>query len=311
MRYFRLFFAAIGFLIGVTTLILGGLYFYRKTEEKTITPKDRMTQPGNFIRLNAGITHYQLAGPDTAQTIVLIHSFTTPYYIWDSTFNYLVSNGYRVLRYDQYGCGFSDRPDSAYTKQLYFNQLSQLIKALKLATPVNLVGVSFGGMIATDFTAKYPNLVNKVVLIDPGYERLRPDKPEFVAKYYETIHPNERAESQLDNFKHPEHYPDWIKKYRSQMRYKGFIHALVSTMYNYDYDGSDSNTRLNAAHKPVLLIWGRDDRSVPYAFSDSIRSVLKTEFFPVDDAGHFSCIEQADLINPRILQFLEEGVVRD
>lgn len=306
MKYFRLIFVAIIFLISITTLILGGLYFYRKTEEKKLTPKDRVNIPGNFIKLNAGITHYQLSGPDTGQVVVLIHGFTTPYFIWDSTYNYLAHNGYRVLRYEQYGCGYSDRPDSLYTNQFYFNQLNQLLKGLNINSPVNLIGISFGGMIATDFTVKYPGLVKKVVLIDPGYESLTPDKPEFVARYYETIHPNERAESQLDNFKHPKNYPNWVKKYRVQMRYKGFINALVSTMYNYNYDGSESNTRLNATHKPVLLIWGRDDKTVSYTFSDSVRNVLKTEFFPVDDAGHFACLEQADLINPRILAFLQK-----
>jgi len=306
MKYFRLLFVAVIFLISVTTLILGGLYFYRRTEKKTLTQKERNHATGSFIKLSAGITHYQLSGPDTGQVVILIHAFTVPYYVWDSTYNYLAHHGFRVLRYDQYGCGYSDRPDSVYNKQLYFNQLSQLIKALNLATPVDLIGVAFGGMIATDFTVEYPNLVHKVVLMDPGYEHLMPDKPEFVAKYYETIHPNERAESQLDNFKHPKNYPNWITRYRIQMRYKGFINALVSTMYNYDYDGSESNTRLNAAHKPVLLIWSRDDKTVPYAFSDSIRSVLKTEFFPVDDAGQFACMEQPDIINPKLLDFLKK-----
>lgn len=149
MKYFRLIFVAIIFLISVTTLILGGLYFYRKTEKKALTQKDRNQVTGSFIKLNAGITHYQLSGPDSGRVVVLLNSFTTPYYVWDSTFNYLVQHGYRVLRYDQYGSGYSDRPDSLYNKKLYFNQLTQLLKILNLTTPVNLIGLSFGGIIAT------------------------------------------------------------------------------------------------------------------------------------------------------------------
>lgn len=239
--------------------------------------------------------------------MILLNSFTTPYFVWDSTYNYLVKHGCHVLRYDPYGCGYSDRPDSVYNNNLYYNQLHQLIKFLNLPTPVTLVGLAFGGMVATGFTIKYPNIVNKVILINPNYKNVSPDKPAFVARYYETIHPNERAESQLDNFKHPENYQrDWLSKYRVQMQYKGFINALVSNMYNFDYDGRINNKLLGDTHKPVLLIWGRDDARVSFSYTDSIRNLLKPEFFPVDDAGHFACVDQPDVINPRIMEFLEE-----
>jgi pimeloyl-ACP methyl ester carboxylesterase len=306
MRYFKLLFAAIIFLVSITTIILGGLYLIRNVEKKTLTQKERAQATGSFVKLKAGFTHYQLAGPDSGQVVVLLHGFSVPYYIWDGTYEYLVKHGYRVLRYDQYGRGFSDRPDSIYNNDFYFNQLNQLLKVLCIKTPVTIAGISFGGMLATDFTCKYPNLVNKVILIDPGYGNLTPDKPQSVVKYYETIHPRERVESQMADFKYPEHYPTWMTKYKVQMQYKGFTLALVSTLYNYEHDGRTANQLLNTKHKPVLLIWGREDITVPYTFSDSVRRVLHTEFFPVDDAAHLPYIEQAAIVNPRILAFLRE-----
>jgi pimeloyl-ACP methyl ester carboxylesterase len=306
MKYFKILFVAFVFLTSITTIILGGLYLYRHVEKKTLTDEDRKHVAGSFIRLKAGITHYQLAGPDTGQVVVLLHGFSVPYYIWDGTFEFLARHGYRVLRYDQYGRGYSDRPDSVYNHDLYFNQLTQLLQALHLKTPVNLAGLSFGGMLATDFTCKFPGMINKLILIDPGYEPLTPDKPQCMVTYYETIHPRERAESQLTDFKYPEHYPDWVDRYEVQMQYKGFTRALVSTMYNFYYDGKASNTLLNTKHKPVLLIWGREDKTIPYNFSDSVRNVLDAEFYPVDDAGHLPYIEQARRVNARILAFLKD-----
>lgn len=305
MKYFKILFVAFVFLASITTIILGGLYLFRNVEKKDLTDQDRKHAPGNFIKLKAGITHYQLAGPDTGQVVVLIHGFSVPYYIWDGTFEYLAKHGYRVLRYDQYGRGYSDRPDSVYNHDLYFNQLTQLLQALHLNTPVNLAGISFGARLATDFTCKFPAMVNKLILVDPGYETLMPDKPQCIVTYYETIHPRERAESQLTDFKYPERHPGWVDKYKVQMQYKGFTRALVSTMYNYPYNARASNTLLNTKHKSVLLIWGREDKTVPYNFSDSVRSVLHTDFFPVDDAGHLPYIEQAAKVNAKILAFLK------
>jgi pimeloyl-ACP methyl ester carboxylesterase len=306
MKYFKLLFAAIIFLVVMNTLILGGLYLYRYTEKKTLSAVDREKTSGSFIKLKAGITHYQLAGPDTGQVVVLIHGFSVPYYIWDGTFEYLVKHGYRVLRYDQYGRGYSDRPHAVYNNSFYNDQLMQLLQALHLKTPVNIAGMAFGGMLAGDFSTRYPNLINKIILIAPGYESLMPDKPQCVVTYYESIHPRERAESQLTDFKYPQHYPGWVDRYKVQMKYKGFINAMVSTMYNYKYDGAASYAQLNTKHKPILLIWGREDKTFTYNYSDSVRSVLNVQFYPIDDAGHLPNIEQPEKVNERILAFLRQ-----
>lgn len=308
MRFLKLIAIPFFFLAVVTTLILGSLYLYRDKEKKTLTDADRKKTGGAYIRLSDGTTHYQLGGPDTGKTVIMVHGFSVPYFIWDSTYNKLTAAGYRVLRYDLFGRGYSDRPDGIYDQRFYFNQLIELIRRLHIKTPITLAGVSFGGRLVTDFTVKYPQFVDKLILIDPGYQPMEPDKYEFITRYYESIHPNERIQSQLGDFKYPERHPDWAKRYQVQMQYKGFVNALISTMYNYDCNGARENALLNTKHKPVLLIWGRDDKTDTFNFSDSVRAVLKTEFFPVDDAGHLPHIEQADTVNSRILQFLKKKV---
>ncbi|WP_290246492.1 alpha/beta fold hydrolase [Mucilaginibacter myungsuensis] len=287
-------------------MILGLLYIIRNKEKIELTADERLKAPGKFIKLKAGYTHYELAGPDTGKVIVLLHGFSTPYFVWDGTFQHLAKHGYRVLRYDMYGRGFSDRPDSIYHRDLYFSQLTELLSLLHLKTPVDIAGVAFGGMLAANFTAQHPELVNKVILIDPAFDSPPPEEPELMARYYEVTHPTERSESQMHDFKYPTLHTDWVSRYRVQMQYKGFRHALVSTLYNYPFNGRDIYAQLNTRHKPVLLIWGRDDKTVPYNYADSVKNVLNASFFPVDDAGHLPYLEQADIVNERILEFLRE-----
>jgi len=161
-------------------------------------------------------------------------------------------------------------------------------------------------MMITNFTCKHPELVGKVILIDPGYPFAPPGVPQFYTSFQEATHGDERATGQLSDFKYPDRHPDWVKKYSVQMQYKGFRNAIVSTEYNYNYKGRESNTCLNSAHKKVLLIWGKEDHTVPFTYSDSVRSVLKCEFFPVDDSGHLPHIEQAEKVNKKIGEFLGE-----
>lgn len=117
-------------LLAVLVLLLviaaaaGATYGSRNPERESLDDGARRTAPGRFIRLSDGVTHFDVAGPDSARTVVLVHGFSVPLYIWDSTAAALVSAGYRVLRYDEYGRGWSDRPAVEYTPDLYDRQLT-------------------------------------------------------------------------------------------------------------------------------------------------------------------------------------------
>jgi pimeloyl-ACP methyl ester carboxylesterase len=305
MKILKVSLIIIVFLTGVTALILFSFYKYNDKEKKTLTAAERKNIGGDFIKLSKGITHYQLEGPANGPVVILVHGFSVPYYIWDGTYEYLIKNGYKVLRYDTYGRGYSDRPDAIYNQEFYNTQLLELINGLKLQGPVNLAGISFGGKLITNFTCQHPDLVNKVILIDPVYEIIPPAVPRYFTLYNEAVNSDERAKSQLNDFLYPKNHPGWIKQYLPQMRYKGFRNALVSTQYDYTPDGKQSNICLNNANKQVLLIWGKQDKTAPFRFSDSIRSVLKVDFFPVAGAAHLPSIEKPDTVNSKILSFLK------
>ena len=308
MRYIKIVLVTVLALVFVAAAAIGVLYFAKNKEKKEITHQVRLNTNGSYLTLNMGQIHYELDGQDTGKVVILINGFSVPYYIWDGTFEYLVEQGFKVLRYDLYGRGFSDRPNVLYNRKLYIDQIKEMIEQLHLKGRVNLAGVSFGGIVATDFTLDYPDMVDKLVLIDPAYNMVKPHKrmPAFVLDIKETINADDRANSQLDDIAYPDLFPDWVKKYLPQMEYKGFRRALISTWYNYPYSGRESNTALNAKHKPVLLIWGKEDKTVPYQYSDSIRRVLKTQFLPVEDVAHLPQLEKPDIVNPAIAAFLKK-----
>jgi len=306
MRTIRASLITLIFLSGTLTIILGFFYFRYNAEHKDLTAKERKTAGGQFIKLSAGYTHYQLGGPDTGKVVILIHGFSVPYFIWDGNYEYLTSHGFRVLRYDSYGRGFSDRPDIDYTRAIYMQQLCELIAALHLKTPASLIGVSFGGKVARDFAVSYPKLVNKLILIDPAYPSITPEAPEIMAYYHELINPGNRATGQLEDFKYPQRHPGWVEKYKVQQQYHGFVNAVVSTMYHYPVNGREETIALNHTHKPVMLIWGKEDHTVDYHYSDSVRKLLKTEFLPVADAAHLPYLEHPELVNGKMVEFLRK-----
>src|SRR5271168_5083920 len=99
----------------LSSLAAACLYFAvncarHNVEREEITDAVRRKATGSFVHLSDGLTHYELAGTESGRTVVLIHRFSAPYYLWDHTFDPVVKAGFRVLRYDLYGRGFSDRP---------------------------------------------------------------------------------------------------------------------------------------------------------------------------------------------------------
>jgi len=307
MKALRIAGITLALLLSLAALVLSVLYLCSNLETQNLDETARQQAPGQFIELPGGLVHYQLGGPDTGQVVVLIHGFSVPYYIWESTYKTLVEAGFRVLRYDTYGRGYSARPDVAYDAALFRNQLLGLIEGLQLKTPVHLAALSFGGPVAADFILHHPELADKLVLVDPAYELPTMRLPRWLSSLGAALRSESIAESQLDGFKDPDLFPGWVERYKVQMQYKGFRRALISTLYDYGADIPGYYAKLDGLDKKVLLVWGKEDQTVPFRYSDSLRARLEVEFLPVADAAHLPHLEQPGLVNRRILDFLRSG----
>lgn len=206
-------------------------------ETKDLNDDARKSARGSFIQLADGITHYELSNPEKENTIILVHGFSVPYFIYDPTFEFLTESGFRVLRYDLFGRGFSDRPDSRYNIDLFVKQLGNLLDELRSTRPVNLVGLSTGGPITAAFTARFPRQVNKLVLIDPvGAKPIDstltlkvakiPIVGEIILGRFGSASMVKNAASDLFD---PALAEDFQSQYKVQMQYKGFMRAILLT----------------------------------------------------------------------------------
>lgn len=125
----------------------------------------RGSAPGQFAELSQGLTHFHLSGPKDGPLIVCVHGLTTPSFVWGPLTKELTARGFRVLVYDLYGRGFSDRPDGIQDKIFFNQQLNDLLSHLDINDAFHLIGYSMGGAIATGFAASYPARVRRLVLL--------------------------------------------------------------------------------------------------------------------------------------------------
>ena len=78
---------------------------------------------------------------------------------------FLAEEGYRIVAFDQLGCGKSDRPDdpSLWSITRYVEEVETVRKALSLEK-INLLGQSWGGWLSIEYALTYPDAIQSLVL---------------------------------------------------------------------------------------------------------------------------------------------------
>jgi 3-oxoadipate enol-lactonase len=112
------------------------------------------------IKANGIIMNYELSGE--GKCLTLIHGMGSNLNAW----RYQVpafSNHYRVLAYDVRGHGQTESNDEELTIELWVADLYALLRVLNI-NDTFLLGHSMGGSIALQFTLKYANIVNALIL---------------------------------------------------------------------------------------------------------------------------------------------------
>jgi pimeloyl-ACP methyl ester carboxylesterase len=101
---------------------------------------------------------------------------------------------------------------------------------------------------------------------------------------------------------------EFLESYKPQMKYKGFKRAILSTMRSGILgDKLDVYERVGMQARDVLLVWGREDETVPFEHSAQlVEAIPQVKFYPIDGAGHVPHYEKAAEVNPLIVAFYKD-----
>ena len=302
-------------------IILAIPYFYKTLQLKTLTKSD-LPKEGNWANLSSGNIYYQWHNPTVeanGEIIILVHGFSTPSFVWKGILEDLQSSGFKILAYDHFGRGFSERPITSYTKDFYTGTLNDLLDHEEIKNPVHLVGYSMGAPIIGFYTNKFPEKVRSLSLIAPaGFA-----SPETVSltdnlMYYPLI--GEWFFNIFrDRFKHmlmPESEDSDDSKaitqeeykilFSEQFQYKGFIEALLSTIRNFNlFSVLEMYSSIGESQKPVLAIWGKLDGVVPFSGSERLKQIIPhAELVSIEEGTHDITYRQPSQVSKAIASFL-------
>ncbi len=266
----------------------------------------------DFLELSNGKTCYEVMGNSSNPVVVLVHGLSSPMCIWDKNVEELAKY-FCVVRYDLYGRGYSARPDVRYDLELFLNQLDELIQTLSISKPIHLVGLSMGGAIVTGYTVRFPEKVNKIVLIAPAGIMKRAMMMKlmgtpFVGKLiYEVFGRKALIRGVLETIGDSEEDKLRMKQvYEEQMKISGYREAILSTLkYGPICDMENYYIQLGKQDREGCLIWGEKDNVVPISCSQKILEwVPWFNFYPIPDGTHAVNFQKAKEVNFILCSFL-------
>lgn len=122
----------------------------------------------NQLTVNEFVIEYEVSGSGTP-TILLEAGGSAGMSDWDSVFGQIAEHA-TVIRYSRVGNGGSTKIKQHFTSKDYADQAIEFLDTLHITQPVILVAHSYGGSIARDFAATYPQRIEGLLMLDPSSE---------------------------------------------------------------------------------------------------------------------------------------------
>lgn len=248
-------------------------------------PADRM------IALDGARVRVRIEGADKAPPLLLLHGFTFSLESWDAWAADLARD-HRVIRYDLSGHGLSDPdPQARYGTMDRVRQLRALMDRLGIAR-ASLAGNSFGGLVAWNFAALYPERVDRLILVDSAAysingvtERPVPVPPAMRA-YLLAPQPAAVAASAGLVFARPDRLPPArLELMRAMIARPGNGAALIAHLEQFTLP--EPTALLGRIAAPTLILWGRDDRVVPVDHADRLAAAIpRARRIVYENVGH-------------------------
>jgi pimeloyl-ACP methyl ester carboxylesterase len=302
--------------LALLLLFLAAVFLASDREPRTLNEHERSRLPGSFVALSHGYTNYEVMGPASGPVVLLVPGISIPRGVFARTVAPLAQAGYRVITFDLYGRGFSDRPRVRYDAALFNRQIDDLLAALRAEGPVHLVGLASGGLQSLLYAEAHPGRVESLVLICPdgvdapvsGFARMirTPLVGELAGRLVMNAVGQRRWEERLQGYSaDPRLVEDVVRQFRGQLVYEGFWRALVSSIASLPIsESSDLFRRIDRQGTRTLVLWGASDVIIPVHLGREVRRLMPSATYVEIAAGHLPQYERPDLTNEAILRFL-------
>jgi pimeloyl-ACP methyl ester carboxylesterase len=258
-----------------------------------------------------GPTFVRVSGPAGAPPLVLLHGVSGNSLQWTPNIGAL-SNSFRVYAVDN----IYDYGRSVYTRLIknpddYVAWLDELFDALALRDHIHLMGLSYGGWLASQYALRFPQRLYKMVLLAPVGTVL-PLRAEWILR------------AMLCALPHPyftKRFMYWLLE--DSVRRDAASRRMVDEWAEESYIALRSFKPKRMAHPtvltdaewrrikaPTLYLVGENEKI--YSAQEAVQRLHKLheaapqiEAEVIPKAGHDLTFVRAELVNRKVIEFLE------
>jgi pimeloyl-ACP methyl ester carboxylesterase len=282
------------------TLAAFVVFFFVDSGIKVMAQNKNGKQKANGVEL-----YYEISG--SGPCLVLIEGLGVATWIWEKQTPEL-SKHFTILTYDNRGAGKSEKPAGPYSISMMADDLASLLDSLKISQ-AHILGISMGGFIAQDFALRYPQKVDRLVLVSTsaGGPDHVPMAPEVLAQMFATdgaprnLTQRKLALAYSDSFMQDslevEHLID-LRLADPQPPHAYMAQAMAGAAFNL----SDKIQQIQA---PCLIMAATGDRLVPVANAHNLAKKIPNNQLKIYEGyGHQFFVENAEMFNRDVIAFL-------
>jgi pimeloyl-ACP methyl ester carboxylesterase len=239
--------------------------------------------------------------------LVLLHGFTQDSRVWRPQLESL-SDHFTLIAWDAPGAGQSADPPETFGIRDWAHTLAGLLDTCGVQQ-AHILGLSWGGLLAQEFSRHYAQRVLSLVLADT-YAGWKGSLPEPI--------PQERLAACLQDASLPP--SDFVRKYLPGM-FSDFpsqevreqlamimadFHPLGFRLMATALAHADTRDLLPHIRIPTLLVWGDADKRSPMSVAYQMRDAMPVARLAViSGAGHVSNLEAPTPFNAEVLAFCD------
>lgn len=260
------------------------------------------------MRVNIQDTTLYVEQAGEGQPLLLIHGFPLNLEMWRPQLETLSQHA-KVIAPDLRGHGQSLPTPGPYSMDMLADDCAEILEKLGIQQPVVVCGLSMGGYVGFSFLRRHPQMVAGLILVatragaDSEEGKNNRDNAAQQVKS-EGIQPV--IDSMLPILMAPNTYQeqfdlvDQVEEIVAQTSSDGMISALMGMKTR-----PDSMPTLKKIKLPTLIIHGAEDQIIPISEAEAMHfAVVGSRFEIIPDAGHLPNLEQSQLFNQVVKDFL-------
>jgi pimeloyl-ACP methyl ester carboxylesterase len=259
-----------------------------------------------------GVRTNVLTAGEGGDPVVLVHGSgpgVTAYANWRLTIPTLAER-FQVIAPDMIGFGFTERPEPPMVcnTDRWVDHLVALLDALEVPS-AHVVGNSFGGAIALRLAARYPDRVDRLVLMGSVGVPFPITEGLDAVWGYQASFENMRAI--MDYFAYSR---ELVNDELAEVRYRASIQPGFQEAFSAMFPAprqrwvdemATADDVVRGVRHETLLIHGRDDRVIPLATSYRLLELIPdAQLHVFGRCGHWTQIEWAADFNRMVVGFL-------